>query len=632
MSGIWGINFRDKADCLQAEPLLAMLRPVARASEQYVIKRDRPVGVGALSFPHRLAEVADLKIHGSHYLLAFHGSLYNREELLPHSSSAFSTTVIDRLLELYLTEGTEFIHKLRGEFALALWDGRASTLTLATDRFRAHPLFYAYDQQKFLFSSWVKGILACPFFIDRALNYEGIVDVAVSSIIPSPKTIFRQIHKLPPGHILTYRQGEVSLCPYWDITFNTNGEQGSASQLSDTLKRQLTEAVTVRLSGDENHDRLGTFLSGGVDSSMITGLLSRSLAHPVKSFSIGFTNEQFNEIGYARLAAKAFGAQHFEYFVTPSDVLKTIPVLLQFFDEPFANASAIPTYFCAQLAQNHGVEVLYAGDGGDELFAGNERYATQRLFDYYNQIPSWLANAIVKPVVFTLADIAKFNIFTKGKGYIQRAEVPYPQRLSAYNVFERIPMAALFTDGLLEIIGQSYDPYAPISQHYYLAKTEDELNRQLYIDLKLTIADNDLFKVTRMTEAARVAVRFPFLDHCLAEFAGTIPADIKMQGRQLRSFFKKTYADFLPPEVLSKKKHGFGLPIPVWLRDDKSLNELMHDLVLSSQSVQRGYFRKEALEMLVACHRVDKTSFYGTILWNLMILELWHRDLSRVSV
>jgi asparagine synthase (glutamine-hydrolysing) len=351
----------------------------------------------------------------------------------------------------------------------------------------------------------------------------------------------------------------------------------------------------------------------------------------MKTFSIGFAEQRFNEIDYARIVSRAFGTEHHEYFVSAQDTYDVIPSLLEWFDEPYGNASTVPTYFCAKMAREHGVEVLYAGDGGDELFAGNERYATQRFFDYYQLLPTWCRQLLVQPLVFALADMLRHSLFVQGKKYIQRASIPYPQRLSAYGLFETLSLEEFLEDDFRETLTSDYNPAGPMHQYYFQAPATSALERQLYIDLKLAISDNDLFKVTRMTEAAGVAVHFPFLDHRLAEVAATVPATMKMRGTQLRSFFKRAYADLLPLTTRTKPKHGFGLPIPVWLRTDRRLNEMMHDLVLSPTSLQRGYFRKRTLETLVTRHQTDATSFYGTVLWNLMTLELWLRKYWRAG-
>jgi asparagine synthase (glutamine-hydrolysing) len=624
MAGICGIALSQREGLIDPEDLSSMTQglPIAASYKGEIVYFGR-VGMGIQPFPGRISGTASLELHEEPLVLAFHGNLYNWRELQLSAGKDSDPKAIHALLSLYQEHGIQFLQRLRGEFALALWDGLEQICYVATDRFRVHPLFYYRDHNRLVFASRINALLGCPF-VTRNIHPESAVNIVGSSMIPTPRTIFRDIYKLPPGCLLTYRQGESRITSYWDINFREPSAR-SERELARELKTQFREAVAVRFGGDDNSKRIGTFLSGGVDSSTVTGVLSQLAQRPIKSFSIGFDEQPFNEIQYARIAARAFAAKHHEYFVTPADVYDIIPVLLDSFDEPFANASAIPTYFCAKVAHEHDVDVLYAGDGGDELFAGNERYASQRLFDYYYRIPEWLREAMVQPLVFGLAGSLEWQLFVKGAKYIRRANIPYPDRLSSYGLFKILPLAELLDDRFLTMLGKDCDPYASVESYYFQAPAQTELDRQLYIDLKLTISDNDLFKVSRMTEAAGVAVRYPFLDHHLAEFAATVPAKIKMRGRQLRSFFKKAYADLLPQEVRAKQKHGFGLPIPIWLRTDKRLNEMMQDLVLSPRSMQRGYFRRKTVEDLVQRHKTDESSFYGTILWNLMILELWHR-------
>lgn len=623
MSGICGLVLQDtnyRLDNTQLFPLLHSLN--TEEDEKGHSKIFGPGGIGVRSFPGFKAEIAELSVHGRSISAAIYGNIYNWRELVPTKERGARPLV--GLLQIFLREGMTFLRRLRGEFALVIWDGAQETLYLATDRFRVHPLFYYYDEEKFVFASRIKALIACPFSLDMTIDFQAMVDTVASSIIPTPRTIFQEVKKLPAGHLLTFHKGKIRLESYWEISFLQVATE-SRAELANELKRRFSDSISVRLADDGSSDRVGTFLSGGVDSTTVTGVLTRLAGRSIRCFSIGFDEQGFNEINYARIAARAFGAEHHEYFVTPKDVCDTIPILVDTFDEPFANASAVPTYFCAKLAREHGVKILYAGDGGDELFAGNERYASQHLFDYFYWIPTWLREVLVKPLFLGLANRWRWEFFTKGRSYIQRASIPYPERLSSYGFFKVVPPTDFFENDLLEMLGRDYDPYGAINVHYYQAPARNELDRQLYIDLKISISDNDLFKVTRMTEAAGVSVRFPFLDHQLAEFAATVPANIKMQGRNLRSFFKKAYSDLLPRDIRTKKKHGFGLPIPVWLRSDRQLCEMMHDLVLSPQSIQRGYFRKKALEELIECHKTDQTSFYGTVLWNLMILELWHR-------
>ncbi len=624
MSGICGIALRDRARALDPTCLTPMMGAldVSGQGRGTTVALGR-ASLGAQTFPRRLAGVADLTVGGHRLALSVHGSVYNLRELFGASGAAGAPTA---LLRAYADQGVAFLGRLRGEFAIAVWDGSEEALYVATDRFRIHPIVFYQDSDKLVFASRIRGITACPLAPELSIDPEAIVDVAASSMIPTPKTIFREIRKLPPGHVLSYRKGEIDVTPYWDISFLRADHSGPA-RLARQLDERLTDAIAVRLGDDTATDRVGAFLSGGVDSSTVTGLMTRVAGRPIKTFSIGFAEERFNEINYARIAAQAFGAEHHEYFVSPEDTAETIPRLLECFDEPFANASSVPTYFCAKLARAHGVDVLYAGDGGDELFAGNERYATQRLFEYYYRVPASLREPVLKPLLRGLARHVAWAPLVKADKYVRRASIPAPERYSSYGFFKVVSPVEFFTPGLIEQVGASYDPYGVVNRYYAQAPARSDLDRQLYLDLKIAISDNDLFKVARTTDASGITARFPFLDHPLAEFAATVPAAIKMRGRRLRSFFKDAYADLLPAAILSKTKHGFGLPIAGWLRTDRRLNEMMHDLVLASRSVQRGYFAKKALERLVEDHRTDNTSFYGTILWNLMMLELWHRDL-----
>jgi asparagine synthase (glutamine-hydrolysing) len=624
MSGICGIVLNDRNKRLNPGDLSPMVRALdfSGQGEGFSVTLGS-VAIGAQRFPGRLAGAAEMALDKRSLALAFHGNLYNLEELFPLKKQNLNP--LSGLLELYVREGIAFLRRLRGEFILALWDGQREILHLATDRFRVHPLFYYQDQDKLVFSSRMKGILACPFPVKRTINLEAIVHVVASSIIPTPKTIFEEVKKIPAGHFLTYRRGEVRTEPYWEVSF-LNPSKGSESALAQEFKEHLTEAISICLPPDKTSNHIGTFLSGGVDSSTVTGILTQVLKHPVKAFSIGFDEQRFNEINYARVAARSFESEHYEYFVTPKDTLDAIPVLIDAFDEPFANASAVPAYYCAKMAKDHGVNVLYAGDGGDELFAGNERYGTQHLFEYYNKIPRQVRESLVKPMVFILADGLKWELFIKGKKYIQRACISYHERISSYDFFNIVPMTEFLDDRMLDVVGREFNPYEIFTDYYFEAPAKNNLDRHLYIDWKLTLSDNDLIKVTRMTETVGITARYPFLDTPLVEFSVRVPARIKMRGTKLRTFQKRAYADLLPLEIRRKEKHGFGLPIPVWLRTNQSLNEMMHDLVLSPRSIQRGYFKKASVEKLVGDHKTDETPFSGTILWNLMILELWHRN------
>jgi asparagine synthase (glutamine-hydrolysing) len=628
MSGICGVLAKNDARIAGAS-LHAMrdrLRLQAPTSDQV---RTAEVAVGPILFGVSLAGrqvggVALAERDGAPLAITLCGSLYDVDAVPGDRGDLHGPAA--RILDRYLAEGISFIQRLDGEVSLALWDGRIETLYLATDRFRIHPIFYCDENKQFVFASRIGALLESPLAVAATIRPEAIVLTVASSVIPTPKTAFREISKLPPGHLLVHRNGTTTLAPFWSADF-LRPSPDRESNLAAEVRTRFSDAVARRLRVDGSTDHLGTFLSGGIDSSTVTGVLMRAAGQPVKSFSIGFGEARFNEISYARIAARALGAEHYEYFVVPKDVPEVLPVLLTSFDEPYGNASAIPTYLCAKLARDHGVDVLYAGDGGDELFAGNERYATQKLFEYYRRIPAWIGRGAIEPVVTGLAQALRWNLLVMGKKYIRRATLPPGKRLTSYDFFNVVPMERFLTTDFLLAVGDDFDPGEATERLYTEAPAQTELDRQLYVDLNITIADNDLFKVTRMAEAAGVTPRFPFLDRELAEFAMAVPASIKMRGRNLRTFFKRAYADLLPAEVRAKSKHGFGLPIGDWLQTDRALIEMMDDLVLSPRTLSRGYFRKDALQELVQRHREGSASFYGATLWNLMVLELWHRGL-----
>ncbi len=623
MSGICGIALQNRSNQGHFACLKAMVKEldVNRTSEGYT-RVGGESAFGVQSFPGRMAGLAELEDDAGIHVLGFHGSVYNLDDVLV--SVGPSDNPFAAMLKVALRGVVPFLKTLRGEFSISLWDAKRKTLFLACDRFRIHPIFYRQDHEKFVFSSRMRGLMACPFEGQERVDPASVIDVVTSSFIPTPRTIFQEVRKVPPGHLLTWKDGEVRLEPYWDLSY-LNENHSSQNMLVSSLKEQFSDSMAIRLKHDGPFDKVGSFLSGGIDSSTVLGVMTQISDSPMNSFSIGFGEEAFNETSFARCAAQKFRAQQHEYTVTAEDTFQVINTLIESFDEPYANASAIPTYFCAKLAKEHGMDFLYGGDGGDELFAGNERYATQKIFDYYGKFPRMFRDYGIQPSVFLLAKILKAKLFLKGKKYIERANTPYPERLLSWGLLEVLSMEELFSRDFLATLDSDYDPHQHVRELYSTSKSlaNAELDRQLYIDLKLVISDNDVFKVTRMTEAHGIAVRFPFLDHQLAEFSAGVPALIKMRGTKLRTFFKESYADLLPEEILTKTKHGFGLPIPIWLKTDKKLREMMMDLLLSSTFRQRGYFSSHAIENLIKRHEQDSTSFFGTILWNFVILELW---------
>ncbi len=615
MSGVCGLVIRGPREGLQG-PIEAMSRALGRDGRPEARVLDGPVALGVHHVPGFQGGLLERRQGDRTLAIAFHGNLYE-------DAPASEAGMLEALLDRYARSGAEFLRELHGEFAMAIWDSRDETLLLATDRFRVHPLLYGGDARGFAFASRMRALDVATVPAQRTIHPPAIMDVVASSYVPTPETIYQEIRKLPPGHVLTYAQGQVTTRPYWDIDFRAPSG-ASETELAGEVRDAFRGGIERRFRRDGGAERVGAFLSGGVDSSTVTGVLTDVAGRPIHSFSIGFGEARYNEMSYARIAARRFGAKHHEYFVSPRDTVEALPLVVEEFDEPFGNASAVPTYYCAKLAREHGVDFLYAGDGGDELFGGNERYAFDRVFDYYHRVPGWIRDTLLRPGVETLARALPNPLFTRARNYVAKACLPPVARMTAYSFLNVVPIGEVAEPAFLRSLN-GYDPARAMERHYANALGTTSLDRQLYLDLKLAIGDNDLYKVNRMTERAGVAVRYPFLDGGLAEAAARVPAALKMRGRKLRVFFKRAYRDLLPPEVTAKTKHGFGLPIGIWLRTDPTLNAMMHDLVLGSRSLARGYFRKQALERLIEEHRVGEASFFGSVLWNLMVLELWQR-------
>jgi asparagine synthase (glutamine-hydrolysing) len=431
------------------------------------------------------------------------------------------------------------------------------------------------------------------------------------------------VRKLPPGHRLAWRKGALETVRYWDMRYTEDGSK-TEDEYCREVREVLKSSIETRLALTGKRGEVGAFLSGGVDSTTVVGLLHESIGDRVQAFSIGFAEDRFNEIEYARIAARRFGVKLHELTVSPSDTLDTIPRISAEYDEPFGNSSVVPTYSCVKLARDCGMTAIFAGDGGDELFAGNKRYAEDKKFQLYQRIPLWLRRRAIDSVAGLSG--SGIPVLAKTGKYVRRANIPCPDRWFSYRPSRTIPIYEEMLSGELKEVAGTHAPFAFHRAAYGNADASNELNRFMYLDLKAAIADNDILKVTRMSELAGLSVHFPFLCHRLAELSGTIPSHMKMRGFRLRSFFKKAFSGLLPAETVAKKKHGFGLPIPLWLRTEPRLQELANELVLSPRSLQRGYFNKGFLGKLFESHQASTTGFYGTIIWDLMMLELWHRN------
>jgi len=556
-------------------------------------------------------------------LVACDADLYNEDELrawagrpAPEARNATASLIA----ALYERFGRAFVERLRGAFSIILWDVRKKELLAAIDGFGIRRLVYYQDRNVLIVASRIGAVLQCPG-VEARINQRSVANVLNFTTNLAPDTIFTEVARLRPGTLLAASENDTRTSSYWDMRYGLPGDR-DAGRLARKLESLVETSVAAHCKSDP-FDGLGAFLSGGTDSSTVVGMMARMGRGPVKAFSIGFEEQVFNELGYARIAAAKFGALHHTYLVGPNDCFDALPRIVGCFDEPFANSSAIPTYFCARLAADHGVKALLAGDGGDELFGGNERYRTDKIFGLYQILPRPLRTGLVEPLLTLLP--MENGVVGKARRYASRSNLPPLERFFSYHFLCSHALTDVFEEEFLKTL-EDYNVLAVPSDYYHSAPARDHLDRLLYVDMKITLADSDLPKVTCVSELAGIQVRFPFLDRQVAEFSGIVPAGLKVRRLEKRYLFKLAFRNLLPVEILRKKKHGFGIPVATWLKTDRRFRELSHDLVLSNRALQRGYFRRRFLEDLFRKHEADESTYYGDTLWSVLMLELWHRQ------
>jgi asparagine synthase (glutamine-hydrolysing) len=503
------------------------------------------------------------------------------------------------------------LEQIRGDFAVAWRDGVGRTL-LAVDRFAVRTLCWCLDGDELRFAERADELAGAKPEIDPQAIFEYLFFHA----IPSPRTVFKGVHRLPPGHVLLHQNGRVEVRPYWTPAFEEDPEPG-IEQRRETFRRLVESAVARRLDGGVP----ACYLSGGTDSSTVAGMVGRAAGQPAHTYSIGFEAQGYDEMAYARIAARHFGTRHHEYYVTPDDVVAGVPQVAGYYDQPFGNSSALPAYYCALRACEDGVTRLLAGDGGDELFGGNSRYAKQRVFGWYGRMPAPVRCGLMEPLL-QRSPLGRLPLLRKGASYIEQARVPMPDRLQMYNLLLRLGVDDVLTPPLLEQV----DVDAPLRQQrqvWAAPSAASDINRTLAYDWRYTLAESDLPKVNMTARLAGVGVAFPFLDDDLLAFSLRLPASYKLRGLKLRWFFKEALRGFLPDEILTKKKQGFGLPFGVWATRHDALRALATDSVraLAARGVVREHFVRSLLGQRLAEH----PGYYGEMVWILMMLEQWLR-------
>ena len=512
------------------------------------------------------------------------------------------------------SSGSAALAQVGGDFALALWDGARGRGLLAIDRIGAHQLVYTRSGDALVFGSTLDSIAAFPG-VQRRLSTQAIYDYLHTHVCPGPATIFEDMQRVPPGHCIEFGSGATpSPVAYWALRFDERPGK------FDTLKREfvgLLEAAVSEASDAPDH---GAFLSGGTDSSTVSGMLARVRPGPARSFSMGFDVPGYDETGYARIAARHFGLQHHEYYVTQEDVVAAVPRIAAAYDQPFGNASAVPTYLCARFARENGIRRLLAGDGGDELFGGNARYAKQQLLAHYGRVPGVLRQALIEPLLMNLPGVQRIALLRRARSYVEQARPPMPQRYESYNLLQHLGAANVLTPQFLGAVDGAHPAQLLLETHRPVAGAS-LINQMLAIDIRFVLADGDLPKVGHMCNLAGVDVAYPLLDDRVLAFSERLPSDMKLRGTALRWFFKKALDDFLPQEIITKSKHGFGLPVGPWLVGHQPLLDLA--LASIDHVRARGIVRSEFVDELVRGKLHEHPGYYGTMGGVLMMLGLW---------
>ena len=524
----------------------------------------------------------------------------------------FAPTVsAEEVRRLLAARGEEALAGLRGGYGLVYVDIARARVVMAIDRFSIETLCFAVDDDVVSFSDRAD----CVGSGTRELSLQAMFEYLHFHCIPAPATLFAGVRRLKLGHHLVARDGAIREEAHWQPVF-APPERASLAAMSEEFRALVRDAVAV-----ERHGVTGCFLSGGTDSSTVAGMLARSRDNgPARTYSIGFDAQGYDEMEYARITARHFHTDHHEYYVTPEDVLNGITAVAAYCDQPFGNASIVPAFYCARMASADGVERLLAGDGGDELFGGNSRYAMQLFLELYQVLPHGLRTHIIEQPFVVDPHRRRLPLWKELTGYVRHARAPLPDRLEAFNFLTRIGEGNMLDRDFVAAIDHAL-PLAARRSRYFASSSRHAIDRMLHYDWKFTLADSDLPKVRMASALGGVGVGYPLLADELVDFALRLPPQWKVSRFRLRWFFKHALRDFLPPAVIRKKKHGFGLPFGVWTVQHASLRDLAGDSLagLERRSILRKGFRDALLSQLLPAH----PGFYGPPVWVLVMLEQW---------
>ncbi len=628
MCGICGIAKPLEGEPISPSLLSSMLETIVhRGPDDYGTFIEKNIALGT-----RRLSIIDLE-HGHQPLgnedrsvwISHNGEIYNfpslREELERQGHLFKTRSDTETIVHAYEEWGEDFVQRLRGMFAFALWDGRDRRLLLVRDRIGIKPLYYTLLEDKSLvFGSELKAILAHPA-VERCLEPRALDLFLTIEYVPSPLSILKNIYKLPAGCLLVYKEGKVQIKKYWDLRPEPQEKRSKKTlpSLMDELYSLLKESVELRLLSDVP---LGAFLSGGIDSSTIVGLMRELGACPLKTFSIGFEEVSYNELAYARRIAKTFETEHEEFILEPK-VLELTEKLIGHLDEPFGDFSIFPTYLVSSLARAK-VKVILSGDGGDELFGGYEHYQAQKI----SELP--FAGSLAKPFSSLTKKFPpsrkKKGAWNKLRRYLQGFDQDPELRHLRWMVFlSKKDKEKLYSKAFLESLGgiKEINEIEPFAEIFKRLDHFDPISGELFLDLKTYLADDIMVKVDRMSMATSLEAREPLLDHKLVEFAFSIPGEWRVQGLTTKWIFKKTMERLLPRKNIYRSKEGFSIPIKQWLKVE--LRDLMLDYLNEKRIAREGFFNFSCLEKMIKAHLEGREN-YSHQLWALLVFEIWKEN------
>ena len=550
--------------------------------------------------------------------IVYNGETYNAPDLreqLQHQHCFATRSDTEVLLHAYEQWGDDMLARLRGMFAFAIWDRPRRSLLLARDRLGIKPLYYAIAGDWLVFGSEIKALLQVPW-LERSIDPEALHAYLTFNYIPAPMTIFRGVKKLPPGHLLRCGNGEVRVSRYWDLDCAPR-PVADEHECASELRQRLDDAVRAHLLSDVP---VGVLLSGGIDSSAVTALAARS-AGRVKTFSVGFEEKSFNELEAARLVARTYGTDHHEEILKP-DAATLVERLVDCFDEPFADSSALPTFLVSQMAARE-VKVVLSGDGGDEIFGGYMTYTADALAEIYQRIPRPLRRRVIEPLVARMpVSDEKNSLDYLAKRFVAGAHLPPLERHHSWRViFTEADKQRLYAPDWRAAAGLE-DPLAILERYYESLDGLHFITKLQYVDTKTYLPDDILTKVDRMSMAHSLETRPPLLDHHVVDYAASLPAHMKVRGLKRKIVLRRAVRDLLPEPLLRRRKHGFSIPLAAWLRRD--LCPLLLD-VLSPQAVRRtGIFDPAEVRHLISEHLAGRRDLSRN-LWGLLIFMVWHQ-------